>query len=110
ILLDFSDNMPRQYAKQENQPRLSDDLVYHAAGHISEAEGAALELIGKARVVDAERVENGRVQVVNVDWVFDDVVAEVVRFAEGYAGLDATAGQPHGEAPGVVVASVVIGR
>ena len=36
-----------------------------------------------------------------------DVVAEVVGGAEGHAGLDAAAAEPHREAAGVVVAAVV---
>ena len=48
-------------------------------------------------------------QVVDVDRVVGDVVAEVVGLAVGDAGLDAAAGQPDGEAARVVVAAVVVG-
>jgi hypothetical protein len=58
-------------------------------------------------VVDAQAVEQGGVQVVDVDGVFDDVVAEVVDGAVGQADPDA-AGQPDGEAARVVVAAVVL--
>ena len=70
----------------------------------------ALELVGQAAVVDAEAVEDGGVQVVDVDRVANDVVAEVVGLAVGPARLDAAAGHPDGEALGVVVAAVVVLR
>ena len=44
-------------------------------------------------------------QVVHVDLVLHGAVAELVGGAEGEAGLDAAAGQPDGEAVGVVVAA-----
>ncbi len=39
---------------------------------------AALELEGQLRVVDAQAVQDRGVQVVDVDRIADDVVAEVV--------------------------------
>src|SRR5258708_3735143 len=67
----------------------------------------ALELVGEAFVVDAHAVEDGGVQVVDVDGVFDGVVGEVVGFAVDVAGLDAAAGEPGAEVSGVMVAAVV---
>ena len=86
---------------------------------------AALEFVGELGVVDPELVEEGGVEVMDVDGflvvlggvrinrgsVFvDDVVAEVIGLAEGHAGFDAAAGGPEGEAAGVVVAAVVFAR
>ena len=68
----------------------------------------ALELEGQAFVVDAQAVEDRGVEVVDVDGVLDDVVAEVVGLAVDDAGLDAAAGQPDGEAAAVVIAAVVV--
>ena len=56
-------------------------------------------------VVDAQAVQDRRVQVAQVDRVLDDVVAEVVGLAVLDAGLHAAAGQPHGEAAAVMVAA-----
>ena len=55
-------------------------------------------------MIEAEQVEQGGVEIVNVDLVLDDVETEVVRLAEGYARPDSTAGEPNREALGVVVA------
>ena len=50
---------------------------------IGQAEVAALVAVGQARVVDPQEVEDGGVQVVDVDRVLDDVVGEVVGLAVG---------------------------
>ena len=42
----------------------------------------------------------------HVNLVGCDVEAEFVAFADGDAGLDAAAGQPHGEGVGVMVAAI----
>src|SRR5205823_4613557 len=48
------------------------------------------------------------VQVVDMDGVADDVVAEVVGLAVGQAALDAAASQPDREAAAVMVAPIVV--
>ena len=57
--------------------------------HVCEAEIASLKAVGQSSVVQAEQVEDGRVQVMHVDLVFDGVKTEVVRLAEqSLAALD----------------------
>ncbi len=73
---------------------------------IRQAHVAAGEAEGAFEVVHAEQVKDGGVQVVDVALVFDGFVAPVVGCAVGGAGLDAAAGEPDGEAEGIVVASV----
>ena len=80
----------------------ADDLSLH----VGEAEVAALEAVLQAGVVEAEQVQQRRLQVVDMNPVVDHVEAEVVAGAERDAGLDAAAGQPHGEGVGVMVAAV----
>ena len=50
---------------------------------VGEAELAALVAEGEAFVIDAEEVEDGGVEVVDVDGVFGDGVAEFVGLAVG---------------------------
>ncbi len=98
------------------------DIFHHVAVHVGQPIVAALVLERELRVVDAEQVQDRGLQVVDVDgagrelvfgwrdWVavvVGDVVAVVVGAAVGEAGLDAAAGEPDGEAAGVVVAAVV---
>src|SRR5262249_8318055 len=57
-------------------------------------------------VIEAQQVQNGRVQVVDVDAVLDRAEAQLVRSADDLTGFHAAAGEPHGKAVGVVVAAV----
>ena len=59
-------------------------------------------------VVDAQTVQDRRVQVVNVNWIFHHIVAEVVSLAVDNPRLDAGARHPEREALGMVVAAVVV--
>src|SRR3954451_7456630 len=70
-----------------------------------EAHVQAAELVGEAVVIDPEAVQDGGVQVAEVDGVLDDVVGEVVGGAVLHAAADAPPGEPDGEGSPVVVAA-----
>src|SRR5256885_985126 len=55
--------------------------------------------------VNTQLLKHGSVQVLNVEAVADGRGAQLVRFTDAHASLDAAAGQPHGEAVGVVIAA-----
>src|SRR6516165_7863472 len=80
-------------SKTWNRPRnqmncmLGDDLFDHLAGGVGQAEIAALVVEGQLLVVEPQEVEHGRVYVVNLDRILDDVVAELVGLAVGDARL-----------------------
>lgn len=63
--------------------------------HVRQAVVAALVLESQALVVDAKRVQDRCLQVVQMDAIFGDVVTEIVRGAVGCAGPDAAAGHPN---------------
>ena len=73
--------------------------------HVSEAEVAAIVAVGETFVVDAEQMQNRGVKVVHVDFVSHGHVTEFIRGPESEPGLGAAAGEPNGEAAGVVVAA-----
>ena len=52
--------------------------LHDFAMHVGQAVVAALEFEGQPRVVEAQAVQQRRVQVVDVDWVLSDVVREIV--------------------------------
>ncbi len=72
----------------------------------SGALGPTLVFVNKAHVIEAHKVKNGCVKVMNVEFVFDGSKAEFIRGANGLAAFDATARHPHGEARGVVVSAI----
>ena len=55
------------------------------AADVGQAEVAALEAVGQPQVVEAEQVEDRRLDVVDVDAVLDAREAELVGLAEGDA-------------------------
>ena len=65
-----------------------------------------LMAIGEAFVVDAELMEDGSLQVVDVNGVLGNVDAVIVGLAVGDTPAHATAGEPVGEAVGMMVAAI----
>src|SRR3954470_5055095 len=53
-------------------------------------------------------MEHGGVEIVNVDWVFDDVVTKVVRRAIDYPGFNAAACHPDAETAGMMIAAKIV--
>src|SRR5437588_12205806 len=62
-------------------------------------------MIREPLVVEAEQVQDGRLKVVDVHRLVDDVEAEVVGFAIGHAAPDAAASQPDRERLRMVIAA-----
>ena len=90
---------------------------------IRKAEATALGGVGELGMVDPELVEDGGVEVVNMDrtggkFFFggidglaigaEDVVAIIVGGTVGHAGFNAAAGHPCSEAARVMVSTVVV--
>ena len=78
--------------------------------HIGQAEVPALVLMSQPLVVDAQQMQNRRVEVVNVDGIPDDVVAVRVCLAVRYSALDATAGHPQRKAPRVMITAKAVAQ
>ena len=74
--------------------------------HVRQPHVATTETIRQPRVIDAQQVQHGGVQVVNRHRVFDGVVAVFVGRTVDDAAFDAAAGEPDGEAEGIVVAAI----
>src|SRR5688500_19672712 len=70
---------------------LANDVGFLDAGEL--VIEAAVE-IGEFGVVEAQKVQNGGVEVADVVAVFDRFVAQLVGLAVGDAAFDAAAGQP----------------
>ena len=73
----------------------SKNFLHHMPRHIGQAEMAALVEIGEAGVIESHQVQDRGMEVVNVDGILGDVVAEVIGRAVDDAGFHATAGHPH---------------
>mgnify|MGYP001287005582 CR=1 FL=1 len=88
--------------------RLGQDLLCHfGLLHSGEAMIEALVFHGEFFVVQAEAVEDGGLEVVYVDGVAGDVVAQLVCRADDVSRLYAPAGQPHGKRKRMMIAAGV---
>jgi hypothetical protein len=96
----------REEPPEGGTPALGEEFLHHLPIHIRQPVIPSRVAEGEAFVVEAEEVEDGGVEVVDVDLVLDRTEAEVVGGAVGEAAADAAAGQPGGEAPVVVVPAV----
>ncbi len=68
-----------------------------------------MEAVGEAGVIEAQEVEGGGVEIVDVDRILGDIVTEVIGFSMDVAAFDACASHPDTEAAGMVVAAIVVG-
>jgi len=74
--------------------------------HVGQTEVASGAAEREFLVIEAEQVQNRRVQIVDVDFAFRRRETELVRRAVHVAASYAAAGQPHREAVIVVVAAI----
>ena len=88
---------------------LRQDIFNNFSVDVCEAEVSTCVAVGELCVVYAEEVEDGGMEVVDVDFVFDGSVAIVVCVAVGDAAFDSASGHPHGETKRIVVAAPLIG-
>src|SRR5262249_33627441 len=84
---------------------LGEDAADDVTCRVGETKIAALVVEGQLLVVDSQEVEHGCVQVVDLNRILDDVVAEVIGLAVGDPRLGPAACHPHGEIAGVMIAA-----
>src|SRR3954470_18625621 len=85
--------MPRH---SPSKRKLSHHCLDDLAMHIREPEVPALKAISELLMIETEEVQDGGVQVVNMDLPLHHSESELIGFAENHTGLHATAGKPHG--------------
>lgn len=64
-----------------------------------------LEPVRQLGVVQAHQLQSRRLQVVNRNWILDDVVAHIVDSAKGIARPDAASRQPRSEGAWMIAAA-----
>ena|SRR5262249_53754131 len=76
---------------------------------IRQAEFPALEFVGELGMVKAHEVEKRGMQIVNVNRIFDGVVAKLVALTQCDSASDPPASQPHGKGSGMMVSPQELG-
>src|SRR4051794_38853743 len=87
---------------------LSQQLLQDLARHVGEAEVPALVPIGQPLVIETEAVQDGGVQVMDMDLVLDNVKSEVIGPADPLTALNPPAGHPHAEREPMMVSALAV--
>src|SRR5579875_673543 len=88
----------------------SEEVMKDVAADVGKAEIAAVVAVGQAGMIDAQKVQDGGVQIGNANAIDRRLVADLIRFAVANAAFDAAAGQPGGETMGIVISSGLFTR
>ena len=88
---------------------LRENAFNDLAVDVGEAEIPSLESVGELQVIESELMQNGGMEVVNVDLVLHGEESEVIRFPVNDPWLNAAARHPDGVAVRVVVPSDLVG-
>src|SRR5262249_62136257 len=81
--------------EQDSAPITSrQDLLDDLARHVGQAEVAARVAVSQFLVIEAQKGQDRRLQIMDVDLLLDRSEAELVRRSVDVAALDAAAGQP----------------
>lgn len=75
--------------------------------YIRQPEPATLVSIGEAFVVDSKLVQKRGLEIMNMDWITRDVVAQRISFTVRHATFDTTTSHPDGKASWVMVTSEI---
>jgi len=79
-----------------------ENLFDDVSVHVGETEVPSCVAVSELFVVESHDVQDGGMEVVDVDQVFHNVVTDVVGFAVNHAAAYISAGQPAGERVGVM--------
>src|SRR5687768_9857735 len=81
------------------------ELRYHVPGYVGQAKIAALKPEGELQVVQSQKVQYGRLKIVDMDLIFHGSEAQFIGGADRSAGFYASTGHPHREGVDVVVSA-----
>ena len=73
---------------------LGNDWLYHFTVHVGQSIASPLVLESQSLVIDAQKMKNRGIQVMNVDRVLRDVISIVISFTVSDSGLDSRTRQP----------------
>ena len=79
----------------------------HLAVHIGQADISSLVRMNQPLVIDSQQVQDGRIEIMNMDRIARDVVGKVVGFTMHMALFDPATCEKHAEAARVMVAAIV---
>ena len=54
-------------------------------------------------MLDAQKMENGGLEIMNMDWVLGNIVTEIIRLSKGDTFLDSCSRHEHSKALGMMI-------
>ena len=85
--------------------QLGDQFIDHPAVHVGQTVVPSLKAIGQSFVIETQQMENGRLQVMNVDRVLGDRKSKLIGESVLEASLHFPSRHPHGVGVGIVIAA-----
>ena len=85
--------------KQKRKALLAQDFPDHLRLFLDPGQPGIepLKLVGKSKVIDAEKIEHSCMKIVHVHNIFHGRVSQLIRRTPGDTAFDASAGQPDGK-------------
>src|SRR5579859_5021284 len=77
--------------------RLSQQLLHHVALNIRKTEVPPHVVVGQPCMLQPQTMQERRLQIMDMNWIFIDVEAQVVRLTHRLTRLDSPAGHEHTE-------------
>jgi hypothetical protein len=99
----------KKYTNRRNQSFLGEDFPDDSSSDVRQTEFPSHMAKCKPRVIHAEAVEHGGLQVVDMDRIFGNLEPEVVRSSDGGSRFDPAARQPHRIGIRMMVPPAVLG-
>src|SRR5438045_2990911 len=84
---------------------LRQNILHDMPLYIGQPKVTPLETIGQLFMIEAEQVQDRRLEIMDVDFVAGDSEAEFVGLTVGNAMFDAAPGEPDREAIGIMIAA-----
>src|SRR5205823_6339708 len=81
-------------------------FLNYLTGDVGQAFVTPIVPVGEAGVVHPEQMENGRVDVMHMRFLFLRPQAHCIRRADDLASFDAAAGKPHAKTMGIVIPAI----
>ena len=87
---------------------LAENLFHHISVDVGEAIVPTAMEVGEVFMIDTHEMKQGGMEIMDIDFVFHGIVAEVVGLPVVISGFHPSSGEPGGESVRVMVSSILM--
>src|SRR5262249_15002247 len=98
---------PSLYPSVPPSLHLRENRLHDISLDIGQTKISTLEFISQPSMINAQTMQDRRIQIVDVNRIARDVIAEIIRLANRDARFDSSAGKPHGKTARMMIAPVI---